>query len=303
MKQMRHSLFAWLCILFMVPFLMTGCGGGSSDSAVSDVETTAVTAGIAVDPYVVGAIFQEIDADENVVQESGPSDENGVFTFPTALTQGNQIVYHRDGMHEGLPFKGDLRRIVDLADETSLVASPFTTLVANGMTEGDVEALLATFGVDDIYADPMEGLTTANLEPMFAALAINTALSLGVDVADLPAMVTAIVAMLSDDALDGVDLQDVITTAVAVTNLLVTQVEAEIQGAAPEFDLAATLVLTVATLPAIEDIVAEVILQPAGTPVVLDDSGLVITATVAEYLAVGFEALLGTDQAVGPEFV
>ncbi len=74
------NVCTWLTMILMT-FFMAACGGGGggSDSASTgtSVDTTAtsdtatgITTGIAVDPYIVGAEFEEIAADGHTIQQS-----------------------------------------------------------------------------------------------------------------------------------------------------------------------------------------------------------------------------------------
>lgn len=139
------SLFRRTVVCLLIAGL-TGCGGGGGSTGGIDtpVDTApvGVTSGIAVDPYIKGAIFQEILADgtksDNI---SSASDENGKFTFAQALTQGSTIEMVAPGLHNGELYAGALTRKVD-ASSGELVASPITTLLAAGKSEDElVEAL------------------------------------------------------------------------------------------------------------------------------------------------------------------
>lgn len=153
MKSIRH--LAMLGALFGL-FLLPGCGGGSgSDSTVSG--------GTAVDPYIIGAVFQEVGFDGAILQESLPSDAQGRFTFPEPLTEDSVIEMKAGarGTHNGVAYEGALKRVVDA--EGLLVASPLTTLLANGFTAEEVLSLLSSVGIEglqeaDLTADPMAGL-------------------------------------------------------------------------------------------------------------------------------------------------
>ena len=132
---------------------LAGCGGGGS----TGTPVVGVTSGIAVDPYIVGAKFREIGADgvekDNI---STPTDDKGAFTFSKALTQGSTIELALPGQHNGAIYDAKLKRKVDISSG-SLVASPITTLLADGADEDEVAAAL---GVDksQLKNNPMEPL-------------------------------------------------------------------------------------------------------------------------------------------------
>lgn len=157
------------CTTFLA-LLLAGCGGSStlSDTATDgDSSTGVITAGVAVDPYIVGAIFYE-DKDNSGTQDPGeqqsnPSDEFGSFTFEQSLTLGSTLIMKTSGLHNGVAFTGSLRRLVHEGDEGELAATPLTTLLASGLNEDQVRTLLADAGLvlpdeTDLYANPMEDL-------------------------------------------------------------------------------------------------------------------------------------------------
>jgi hypothetical protein len=114
-----QSLFWVGCLLLSL--VLTGCGGsgGGSSDPVSDSTTSSTGSSttsstvIAVDPYIVGAVFNEITADGDVVQTSDASDENGRAVFHQVLTSGNLVVMVNPGLHNGVPFQGTLKFKVD----------------------------------------------------------------------------------------------------------------------------------------------------------------------------------------------
>ncbi len=178
--------FLWFMAL-MLTGLLAACGseGTSSDPVV----TTVGTAGIAVDPYIVNAHFEEISADgTQIIQNSTESDNRGRFVFANPV-QENSIIRLKSssrGMHGNAPYTGMLKRQVRAGETGSVVISPLTTLLANGMSESEVIALLESAGVAGISAadltdDPMQGLTGATggisdveLRGLHANMAVNT---------------------------------------------------------------------------------------------------------------------------------
>lgn len=172
-------------VIFVVGISITSCG----TSASSGSSTSTVGArGIAVDPYVVGARFFE-DLNNNgqwdtVEQLSTLTDSNGVFTFANALTTTSTLLLDRTvtATHNGVTYTGNIKRIVDSITAT-LVASPLTTLLANGWTEIEIIDVLSTAGLtgltaSDLTANPMEGIenlttvTEAELVKIRASIAI-----------------------------------------------------------------------------------------------------------------------------------
>ncbi|MEJ2689918.1 MAG: CxxxxCH/CxxCH domain-containing protein, partial [Deltaproteobacteria bacterium] len=178
-----------LPILFSL-FLLISCGGsgGGSSSSGTDGGGLSLSQGVAVDPYIVGAVFREVASNGTVLQrQSSPSDQSGVFTFPEPLTAGStvELKISNKGLHDGAPYEGMLRRSVGAGDTEPLVVSPMTTVLANGATAGDLLQALSETGIAglttaDLYADPMAGLedmtsgvTDQALAPLQAAMAID----------------------------------------------------------------------------------------------------------------------------------
>ncbi|PNU20039.1 hypothetical protein C2E25_09640 [Geothermobacter hydrogeniphilus] len=179
---------ATLILAALAALILAACGSDGGSSATSSTPVTSgVTSGIAVDPYIVGAVFEEISADGRILQPaSTPSDDQGQFNFPKALTPGStvRLKISQRGTHGSAPFEGMLKRKVLPEDVGQIVVSPMTTLVANGMNETEVAKLLtdAGFQVDknQIYSNPMLGLDNvkgqvpdSRLEKLRANMALN----------------------------------------------------------------------------------------------------------------------------------
>ena len=172
----------WL-VLIAVLFLLNGCGGGGGSS--SDGDTSAGTAGVAVDPYITGAVFEEVSSGGDVLQTSTASKSNGRFNFKKTV-QNDSVVRmktNNKGSHIGKPYEGDLQGAIDPAGE--LVVSPLTTLLGNGFTAEQVITMLDDAGISglqesDLYNDPMAGLsgletfTDDQLTLLQASIAVNT---------------------------------------------------------------------------------------------------------------------------------
>lgn len=170
---MKKRVLLWFFNLLLIG-LFAGCsGGGSSNNDITDFgtgnPTTNVNSGIAVDPYIAGAIFEEVSAaGTQIIQNSTASDSTGHFSFANPVQNGSTIrmkISNR-GIHGGAPFKGLLKRTVGSEDDERVVVSPLTTLLANGMGENEVIAMLANAGLsglepEDLTSDPMQGLVGA----------------------------------------------------------------------------------------------------------------------------------------------
>ena len=188
---MRPQKFIYLGLALLTTIAMlAGCGSSQNAASTSTPGTPAGPAaqGVAVDPYIVGAIFQEIAPDGTVLQrESTPSDANGHFQFPGALTEGSTIVSKptATGTHNGVPYTTILKRKVSGTDSTWVV-SPLTTMTAAGLSDQQVLDLFSNAGLTgltaaDLTADPMSGLTgsgslsaSTDLAPLQANMAANT---------------------------------------------------------------------------------------------------------------------------------
>jgi mono/diheme cytochrome c family protein len=160
---------------------------GMPDPAAA-VPTGPPAQGIAVDPYIVGAIFQEIAADGTLLQrQSTASDAAGRFSFPQPLTPGSivELKPASKGMHNGVPYQGMIRRRVDDSATSTWVVSPLTTFTASGLSEEQVLSLFTRAGLSgltaaDLTADPLAAINpggsidaTTRLAPLQAAMAAN----------------------------------------------------------------------------------------------------------------------------------
>ncbi|AJF07479.1 hypothetical protein [Geoalkalibacter subterraneus] len=183
MSFVRTSLVALLATMFLA-----ACGGSGGSGGSSGSDTPPVSgSGIAVDPYIVGAVFNEVlidpeTGDEEILQRSTPSDEHGYFSFDEPFSEDSVIVISDTrGLHNGIPFNGRLKRKVD--DNGTLVTSPITTLLAEGMDEKEAAILLAGENASEEEIEAFRAKLKLNpmTEPdhklLVAAMAINTALT------------------------------------------------------------------------------------------------------------------------------
>jgi hypothetical protein len=163
-------MFPYLRSAFVVVVILltlAACGGGGGGGGTPPAGNSGIK-GIAVDPYIVSAVFCE-DKNNNGVCDPGEqisttSDASGVFYFSNALTMGSDIIVKTQGMDNGVPYTDDIKRKVDQTD--NLVISPLTTLLANGWTEGQVITVLQHSGgitgltAADLKKDPLAGIET-----------------------------------------------------------------------------------------------------------------------------------------------
>lgn len=189
------NLLCFLCALGLMA--AAGCGGDSGSNAPvagsGDPIAGSPSSGVAVDPYIEGAAFQEVDAFGALRQpESTLSDSQGMFHFPLPLQPGSVVEMKTSarGVHAGAPFQGLLRRVVREGEGEPLVVSPLTTLIANGVSAEELLEALSAVGLagvrpEDLTADPMAGLTDrvgpvtdAELQLLQANMAVQGLLSL-----------------------------------------------------------------------------------------------------------------------------
>ena len=182
---MKKSLvsYATSTLLLTATLGMVGCGSddSSSSSSTPPASGTSVTV---VDPYIQDAVMY-VDENNNGrfddgEQKSTPSGPKGVCVFDPELSPGVTIKMFSKGIHNGVPFNGDLT-----ADFTGTgIVSPLTTLLNkyDGNTT-KVISLLTYAGItgitaDDLTSDPMSGLdntsTDADLAKLQASVAVNT---------------------------------------------------------------------------------------------------------------------------------
>lgn len=294
-----NLLWSWLLIGILT---LSGCGGGGSSSSspgpAPGGPASGVTTGVAVDPYILGAVFREVGAGGEILQESGPSDAQGVFVFPKALTNGSTLVMVVAGVHNGVPFTGGLKRKVDVA-EGALVASPLTTLLAEGLTEDEVVAMLSAAGVTvdkaDLSRDPM-ALAQEKPALIIAAITAGAARALTGETHENLAETLRALAPLVQQAITTERVQAnasaAASTAVAVVNFIVAEVQ---KGSSADVATSVT--------EAAEKVTTEIIASvyeaadASNTPVELvteEDGSLAPvsnTATLRSFLDKGYAAL------------
>ena len=175
---------------FFVGLLLAGCGSSSNDASYG-AGAFDLTSGVVVDPYISGAVVQEIDEEGRVLQ-STTSNSRGAYQFDERLNVGSvlQLKQGSLGQHVGNPYTIELRRRVADGDTEPIVISPLTTLLSQGTTSAELQALLADAGLPDLgqghlYNDPMAGLesltevTEAELGLLQAAMAVGCYLDIG----------------------------------------------------------------------------------------------------------------------------
>lgn|GEM_PF-5508421 len=182
-------------------------------SATTNIDIAIQQAYVAVDPYVSNAqFFADLDADGQYdVGEplSSMTDASGRFTFESTFDTQYTLLMKENGYHMGEAFDGGLKTI-----STYQVATPMTTLAANGFTEQQILDILSFRGLvislSDINLDPMSAFENGSVSStdyprMQAAVAINTLLrmtgSYGLDASSMTDSSGALISPYSD-ALD-----------------------------------------------------------------------------------------------------
>ncbi len=177
-------------LILLTSLFIAACGGsgGGGDSSPDGAETVGATGitGIAVDPYIVNAQFEELSSDMEILQRSSTaSDSQGRFSFAKPLAEESliRLKISSKGMHGNAPYQGMLKRAISDDDSDPIVISPLTTLLANGMSSAEVVQLMTAAGLsgltkDDLLRDPMADLvdrSTGINDQMLTALQANMA--------------------------------------------------------------------------------------------------------------------------------
>lgn len=274
-----------------------GCGGGSGDPSPGPTPPGGESTGVAVDPYLVGAQFQEVTPQGVVVQTSSPSTASGVFTFPSRLTVGNLVRLSVGGQHNGVPYTVVLKRDVDVPD--ALVVSPLTTLVAGGaMTPAQAVALLDSavggnaITAADLFADPMARLldgavTDADRKLLAATMAAGAALQVlggSATQADLAAVVNAVAPKLLEALAATASPAAVASAAAAIADYVGRTAQTVAEVGAAVGNVSASLVTQLVTAAAGGE--SATIVETGGGLVAGTSAG-----TIADHLAKGKAAL------------
>lgn len=161
---MDKKILNWMMAI-VATLILAACGGGGSGSSTANPNLTGITGGVAADPYITGAVFEEIAEDGVTVLQraSTPSDSQGRFEFARPLTKGStvRIKPSQRGNHGLTAYTGMVKAIVNQSGPL-LVVTPLTTLVADGSTPTEVVQLCQDAGIsisaDQIDDDPMAPL-------------------------------------------------------------------------------------------------------------------------------------------------
>lgn len=253
-------------LILVIGFLAAcGGGGGSSDGSTTDNQTatTGIAAGIAVDPYIANAVFEEVTASGQILQRSSSaSNATGRFIFDNDIADGSiiQMKISSQGQHAGAPYAGMIKRHVALGDAEPIVVSPVTTLIANGMSPDSVLQMMQNSGLSNLsesslYSDPMAALinktgtvSDAELAPLQANMAANTFMEaignynyngtappsgLPVNFADIVSMVkqalnSTLFQQMSNEIGTDFTVGDMANSAVSICRTVINQIKEEI---------------------------------------------------------------------------
>ncbi len=131
--KMKLSLLAASAILAVG---MTGCWTENAPTA-AEVATVAK----ALDGYIANAtVCIDIDGNQSTCEKVVYSDENGSYTVPVGFTHGTVIISGGNDLDYApavVPFTGVLK-----APASAKVATPLTTLIAEGMKPDQITTLL-----------------------------------------------------------------------------------------------------------------------------------------------------------------
>ena len=274
--------------------LLVACGGGGNPS--STAVTYTPTSGIALDGYLQ---FAKVvcDTNENGVTEAteqtvytlGSVTESGKFTFPQGCATHSMIASGGTNADTGLMFNGVMR-----APAGATVISPFTTLMASGMTLDQLTAALGPVGADPLHTDP---LAQTDLTAYKKALAVQQLLQkttellagLGgvVGSAAIQPIYTEVTAALVAALQSGASPAPLLSTGaspvmdVAVVNAAVLQAIQRV-AVAPSVSAAVKTALAGINSVALANVVAPGMQVQAQALLASSNAGLVVATTAAQ---------------------
>jgi len=271
-NRSRNTTLPHLCswmVCTCLALLLTACGSGSDPELFSTDSSPSINSGVAVDPYISNARFEEISADGSTVIQarSSASSSQGRFYFASAIQNGSllRMKISSRGQHAGAPYTGLLKVRVNTLLREEIVASPLTTVLANGMTEEELlrqleEAGIVGLTITQLYGDPMLGLSGATaviddtqLNLLRANLAVNalmvalndfnyaggtTPVSLA-EFVDLVKQIlsasefSALSASISAELNGNFTLDDLAVAAVEILNTVASQIRSDLAAGAP----------------------------------------------------------------------
>ncbi len=128
-----------------------------------EVNASAPSSGILVDPYITGAkcwadVNQDGIVDTNEI--SSISDINGSFTFNIFVPNKTPVIMLQQGLHNGKEFDGNLSAIFD--NSKNGIISPITSLSKIGFSDQEIVNLFISSGFDnnftvnELYLDPFD---------------------------------------------------------------------------------------------------------------------------------------------------
>ena len=242
--------------------------------------------GVAVDPYVIGAVLQELEPDRRVVQESSPSTRTASSRSIGRSPAGNVVAIAVKGLHDErpTPYASSARS----TSTTNSSSSPDHDLLAGGRTPAEVVATLngaldASLTASDLKLDPMApGTTDRSL--LAAAVSVGAALEIlhgNVASGELAGIVAALAPKIEAALGASGSLAAVSSAAAAIAAYVARHATDATSAAAAAAQVDAAL------------IAALVAAAGSGQPVALDDALAVALApgTVASHVEKGMAAL------------
>jgi hypothetical protein len=178
---MSKKIFKFTTLAFATSFL-AACGGGGSSSGISQS-----LSGVAVDFYLAGATVKLDDC--NNVEILNATDANGKFNFnlPAGCTESALTITNGTDTVTGKEFTGTLRTKKIIFNNSSIVASPLTTLEALFAPE-DFSLILENLGFnknEDVTAfDPVEKGSAEQLATIFFIQQLLTQIEDAIESAD-----------------------------------------------------------------------------------------------------------------------
>ncbi len=192
--KMKLSLLAASAILAVG---MTGCWTESSPD-VNQLKFVAK----ALDGYILDSNTSCFDVNRN--GQCGDAtdivihtDHEGKYNVSVANSQYPVII--QGGTLNGKPFTGILKALPN-----SKVASPLTTLIADGMDPADAKAMLGLSPTDDLYADYLDTTATDDINSKITKAALTA-----------QTVIAALTASLSSNGLSASENMKIVITALA----------------------------------------------------------------------------------------
>ena len=179
----RYDYIYMLKIIFITIFVLNiyGCGGGGESNISEqnpDLESK-IWKGVVVDPYISGAnIWCDVNQNNAFDENQDPhvlSENDGSFELELPVTQS--LVCHavatEHSMHNGEKYNGHLKSRFNPQIDQSLVISPLTTLLANGVNDSTIRQQFYLESTDNVSFDYMSNSSTSSQRLRVAAWTVE----------------------------------------------------------------------------------------------------------------------------------